>query len=133
MLSNKAVKFLGRQYIRAFACCPGGNGATYMVSVRFNDPTIRDEYKVWLASKHIKEVLACPGFVSAELLQVYENGDASGSAGVVVKYTLESVQAFDDYNKSETAKKLRADALEIFGDKFTASRKVLLAGDVFYP
>lgn len=117
---------------RAFSCCPSGNTAIYEVAVRFNDTSVKDEYKKWLTSKHIQEVLHFPGFLSAELQPVYENGDSSGAAGVVVKYTLESVQVFEEYNKSEVAKKLRSDALELFGDKFTASRKVLLSGDVFY-
>lgn len=118
---------------RMFSCCPGGNSAIYQVSIRFNDATIKDEYKSWLATKHIKEVLSFPGFVSAQLHPIYENGDSSGSAGVVVNYLLESLQVFEEYNKSDIARKLRSDALEIFGDKFTASRKVLVTGDVFYP
>lgn len=112
---------------RLFSCCPGGRGAVYEVSISFKDGgKIRDEYSNWLASHHISEVLNFDGFLSAELLKEY------GGQGLVVRYTLESTDVFEKYDKSEIAKKLRQDAIDRFGPVFTASRKVLISSDVFY-
>ena len=82
----------------------------YEVSIAFSDGgKSRDEYYNWLSSHHISEVLSFDGFVSAELLKEHEG------SGLVVRYTLESVDVFKKYNSSETARRLRQDAIDKFG------------------
>lgn len=112
---------------RLLSCCPGGRGAIYEVSVSFKDGgKVRDEYYNWLSSHHVAEVLDFDGFVSAELLKEYQGN------GIVVRYTVESPEVYERYNRSEVAKKLRQDALDLFGPIFTASRRVLISSDVVY-
>ena len=109
-----------------FSCCPTGTGAVYEVAIRFTDPSIKKEYANWLSSRHINEVLQCDGFLSAELLSEYK-GD-----GLVVRYVLESPAVFDNYDRSEIAKKLRQEAIEKFGSRFAAARRVLTSENVFF-
>ena len=97
------------------------------MSIRFCDPNIKTEYYRWLTTSHIQEVLKCEGFISAELM--LEQG---GSEGFVVRYFLASTAVFNAYNSSETADRLRKEAIDRFGDKFVATRRVLTAGDVFF-
>jgi hypothetical protein len=80
-------------------------------------------------------VLDFSGFISAELFTVYESSSPNPNVcdnGIVVRYTLESRHVFDEYNKSDLAKKLRNDAIEKFGKKFSAQRRVLQSGDILY-
>ena len=116
---------VGNQVRRS--CCAAGGGAVYEVSIKFRDAGIRDDYYNWLASRHIKEVLQCDGFVSAELFR--EHG---GCDGLVVRYQLESTEVYDKYNRSDTAKRLREEAIGKFGSKFEASRRVLVNSDIFF-
>jgi hypothetical protein len=105
------------------ACCVT-QPAVYEVAIKFNDKSISKRYYRWLSGHHVKEVLNFPGFVSAELLTTYANKSASADEGIVVRYTLESPSVFDDYNKSETAKK--------FNDKFTATRRILVSEEIVH-
>lgn len=107
-------------------CCAIGNRATYEVAISFVNPSIRDDYIRWLSERHIAEVLQFDGFVSAELLHEY------ASTSLVVQYLLESPSVFDEYNKSETARRLRSEAIEKFGNAFTATRRVLVRGEQFW-
>lgn len=112
---------------RLMSCCPGATGAVYEVYIAFNDLSIIQEYHAWLSGHHINEVLNFDGFVSAELLQEY-NG-----TGLTVRYLMESTDTFEKYNSSETATRLRKEALEKFGSsKFSVCRRVLMASEVFY-
>jgi hypothetical protein len=109
------------------SCCPGATGAVYEVSIAFNDLSIIQEYHAWLSGHHINEVLNFDGFISAELLQEY-NG-----TGLTVRYLMESTDTFEKYNSSDTALRLRKEALEKFGSsKFSVCRRVLIASGVFY-
>ena len=98
------------------------SGAT----VTFNDPSIRQDYTNWLSSRHINEVLQVDGFVSAELLSEFKGQD------VVVRYHMESPKVFEDYDRSAIAQKLRQEAIDKFGSRFSASRKVWSSGNVFF-
>jgi len=127
---------LSRTGRRIFSSCCITQPAIYEVAISFNDKSISKQYYNWLSNHHVKEVLDFPGFVSAELLILYGGGNSieadSSQEGIVVRYTLESLNVFDDYNKSDLARRLRKDAIEQFGDKFTAQRRVLLTGDVIF-
>jgi len=122
---------LSRSLRRSTACCIT-RPAVYEVAIQFNDKSISKQYYRWLSDHHIQEVLRFPGFVSAELLTTYTDNKSSPDMGIVVRYILESPSVFDDYDKSETAKKLRADAIELFKDKFNASRRVLVSEEIFH-
>jgi hypothetical protein len=112
---------------RILSCGPTGMGAIYEVSISFTDGgKVRDEYSKWLSDRHITDVLQFEGFVSAELLK-----DHSGT-GLVVRYSLESPQVYEKYDKSDLAKHLRQEAFEKFGPVFSASRKLLMSSDVFF-
>lgn len=113
------------------ACCIS-RPAVYEVAIKFNDKSISKQYYRWLSDHHVKEVLNFPGFLSAELLSEYSKNQSNVDGGIVVRYTLESPSVFDDYDKSDIAKKLRTDAIELFKDKFTASRRVLVSEEVIH-
>ena len=109
------------------SCCLAGNSAVYEVSIRFTNPSIREQYIKWLSVRHIQEVLQFDGFVSADLLKEVNSDD------IVVKYILESPQVYDAYNMSDTAKRLREEAIDVFGkDSFTASRRILVVNQQFF-
>jgi quinol monooxygenase YgiN len=82
-------------------------------------PAVADAFAEWLPG-HIEEVLALPGFVSAELFEEDDGGARRWS----VRYTLESEAALRRYFE-EFADMMRADGKERFGDDFSASRRVL--------
>lgn len=112
---------------RLMSCCPGATGAVYEVSIKFNDPSIRQEYYGWLSGHHISEVLNFDGFISAELLEEYKG------TGLTVRYLMESTDTFEKYNSSDMATKLRSEAIEKFGSStFSVCRKVLTTSEVFY-
>lgn len=122
---------LTRSLRRTTACCIS-QSAVYEVAIKFNDVSISKQYQRWLSDHHVKEVLEFPGFISAELLTTYANKSAGTENGIVVRYILESPSVFDEYDKSDVAKKLRADAIARFQDKFTATRRVLVSDEVIY-
>lgn len=116
-----------RGSMQKLSCCASpGNGVVYEVCVNFLDKSITDQYTQWLVNHHVEEVLRFPGFSSAEVLRVHQSGD------VIVRYALESLQVFDKYDSSDVAKKLRNDAREVFGDKFQASRRVLVSQSMHF-
>lgn len=85
------------------------------------DAEIAEAYGAWLG-EHIEAILAIEGFVSADW-EVGEEGPA-GKALWSVRYTLRDRAALDRYY-AEHAPRMRADGLERFGDRFSASRRVL--------
>ena len=113
-----------RNYRNLLGCSPSGREVIYEVSIKFNDgANIIEEYCQWLSGNHIREVLKCDGF---ELLKEMT------APGLLVRYVLESEQAFDKYQNSETAKRLRQEAVDKYGPAFTASRKLYTTSAVFF-
>lgn len=88
------------------------------------DADAAEAYAAWLAP-HIDEVLAVPGFLSADWLEVEADGSADGRRQWVVQYRVESREALEAYLR-EHAERLRGDGLERFGGRFEASRRVLI-------
>lgn len=84
------------------------------------------DYAAWLGP-HIDEVLAVPGFVSAEWWEVEPDAGApaDGRRRWCVQYRVESREALADYVERHAAR-LRGDGLARFGGRFTAGRRVLL-------
>ena len=82
------------------------------------DQSIYAEYIPWL-EKHIQDILILPGFIKALLVK-----DKNASNQVSVQYHLESEASLDNYLKN-FAPLMRADGINKFKDKFTASRRIL--------
>ena len=88
------------------------------------DADAAEAYAAWLAP-NIDEVLAVPGFLSADWHEVEADGSADGRRQWVVQYRVESREALEAYLR-EHAERLRGDGLERFGGRFEASRRVLI-------
>ncbi|MGH8108944.1 MAG: DUF4286 family protein [Arenimonas sp.] len=93
----------------------------YEVNV-FVQREIENDYRAWL-EKHVAEILALPGFLDAQVFDVQQ--DAGKDLAICMQYRLESQTALDNYLEQH-APRLRADGVEKFGNRFTASRRVLL-------
>ena len=86
---------------------------------------IASEYRAWLQA-HVADMLALPGFVSAELLEVIEPV-ADGRAAFCVHYRLRDAAALEAYLHEHSAR-MRAEGVARFGDRFRAGRRVLRPG-----
>ena len=89
------------------------------------DAEVAASYRAWL-EPHIHEVLAVPGFVSAEWWDVEASAgdEPDGRVRWCVQYRVASREALHAY-VDEHAARLRGDGLERFGGRFEASRRVL--------
>ncbi len=87
------------------------------------DAAIAGEYRTWLR-EHIDAMLALPGFVSAQTFDVIEPR-AEGRVLVCVQYVLRDITALDAYLRDD-APRMRADGAARFGDRFSATRRVLV-------
>lgn len=94
----------------------------------FVERDIEAEYRNWLV-EHIADLLVLPGFIDARSFDVRQD-DVSNCFALCVQYQLESQTALDDY-LVQHAPRLRAEGIEKFGDRFTASRRVLMNARVF--
>lgn len=81
------------------------------------------EYRAWLA-EHVRELLALPGFLSAEIFDLEAETEPGGSETLVVCYRLASHVALSDYLR-EHAPRLRAQGVARFGERFRARRRIL--------
>lgn len=86
---------------------------------------IEAEYRAWLDA-HVREILALPGFTGATMFERLEPAAAPGEFSLCVHYRLRDQAALADYLR-EHAPRLRAEALERFGDGFRADRRILQA------
>jgi len=84
------------------------------------DAAIEQDYRAWLDG-HIHEILAIPGFEEAELLR---EEDAGERAVWTIRYHLDSRDALEAYLRDH-APRLRADGQARFGNRFSATRRVL--------
>lgn len=85
-------------------------------------PSIYAAYRQWL-TLHIQQVLQFSGFQKAEVFE-YKEAD-SNSKCLCVHYhvaALENLQHYLDHH----ATALRQDAIDQFGDKFQANRRILI-------
>ena len=84
---------------------------------------IYDAYRAWLAA-HVGEILALPGFVSAEIFDVRDPAPARGRRALTVCYRVADEASLERYF-AEHAPRLREDGQRRFGGAFTATRRVL--------
>ena len=87
------------------------------------DAAIAADYRRWLR-EHMREILALPGFVSAELLEPIEPAPDTARPALCVQYRLRDDAALAAYLR-EHAPRLRADGEARFGGRFSARRRVL--------
>ncbi len=87
------------------------------------DADVAGAYADWLAP-HVDEMLALPGFVSAEWWAV-EEASPDGRVRWCVQYRLADRAALADY-LAHHADRLRGDGLARFAGRFEASRRVLV-------
>lgn len=90
------------------------------------DAAIHADYRAWLDA-HVREILALPGFVSAEILEYRDPAPAAGRRSLCVQYRLTDDAALERYLR-EDAPRLRADGIARFGGKFSATRRILGPG-----
>jgi hypothetical protein len=99
----------------------------YEVNISVLEPR-SEEYAEFL-NHHIQEILAFQGFVSAELLREMHPPSESVSTPAkrvhfVVQYRVETEQDLQNYFDHHAAA-MRQDAIQRFGDSFTAHRRNL--------
>ena len=95
-------------------------GVIYEVNLEA-DAAIEAAFDTWLRD-HIADMLQLPGFRAAEIL-----GDRSAPSGRIrrtVQYRLADQESLDAYFAVH-APRMRARGVELFGDRYTAERRVL--------
>lgn len=94
----------------------------YEVTVEVH-PAIRADYEAWLRP-HVAEILALPGFVGADILEVLEPAADDGWPAICAQYRLTDHAALEAYLR-EHAPRLRADGIARFGERMRATRRVM--------
>ena len=92
----------------------------YEVTLHAN-AEIADAYLAWLL-EHVAQMLALPGFESAELESLIE--ESSIERGWCVRYRLRARAALDAYLRDHAAR-MRGEGTARFGDGFRAQRRIL--------
>ena len=106
---------------------PSAGDVVYAVDLDA-DASIEAPFDTWLRD-HVADVMQLPGFLSAEILV-----DAAPPAGRVrrtVQYRLRDRASLDDYLERH-APQLRESGVRLFGDRYTASRRVCLHASGFF-
>lgn len=85
------------------------------------DATIYTAFQIWL-KQHVQEMLLFPGFIKASLLKP-EDEEILGYEKLTVQYLLKDRKDLDHYFK-EFALQMRADGINRFQDKFSATRRI---------
>ena len=98
------------------------SGMLYEVTLRVQR-AIAGEYRAWL-DQHVREMLALPGFLDARVSRQDEPPPEGDEVVFCCHYRLRDQTALDDYLRDH-APRMRADGLVRFGDRFSASRRVL--------
>ncbi|MGI9263735.1 MAG: DUF4286 family protein, partial [Gammaproteobacteria bacterium] len=96
---------------------------TYEVNL-VPDPAIEDAFDAWL-DEHVADMLRLPGFLTA-VVRTSQDPD-SGAPQRTVQYELADSAALDVYLKDH-AQRMRQQGLDRFGDRFTATRRVMDRG-----
>ena len=95
----------------------------YEVNLEF-DVAIAAAYREWLAA-HIGEMLALPGFISAQVHDVVDPLPTAGRQGLCVRYEVEDLGALETYTRDH-APRMRADGLQRFGEEGVRYRRRVL-------
>ncbi len=87
----------------------------------FVDRKVEKEWDEWHSKEHVPDVLKQPGFLGASK---YRDTRLDGEYWTL--YELESLEAFEKYDKGEGAKQLRADHHARYGGSTRTERFVLV-------
>lgn len=100
----------------------------YEVSLTI-DSEIYLEYKSWLKD-HITEMLRFPGFIEAKILTdlTDNNIEAKESQSLIVQYLIKDEDHLNNYFNNN-ANEMRKKGTSIFGNKFSAQRRILNVED----
>ncbi len=104
---------------------PGTSGLIYEVTLVI-ERDIVEPFDSWLAD-HIEEMLAIPGFLKANVFALED--DEQGRARRVTQFYLESENHLEQYFVGR-AEQMRQVGIDRFGDRFSASRRVLRQSDI---
>lgn len=100
----------------------GGDGLVYEVNLEV-DAAIGPAYRAWLHD-HVREMLALPGFVAAQVYEVTDPPPSAGTLSLCAQYRLRDPAALEAYLRDH-APRMRADGVARFGDGFRATRRIL--------
>jgi len=103
------------------------NGIVYEVSLEF-DLGIERQFDTWLRD-HVADLLALPGFLSAEILVSPDSG-STGTGRRTVMYRLRDEAALEEYLRSHAAQ-MRAQSVARFGDRLRIERRTLQSREHF--
>lgn len=104
------------------------SAVVYEVTLRVQ-AGIADEFAGWLRT-HVREMLALPGFVGARVGRQQAPAPAPGEVVFTCWYQLVDAAALEAYLAGDAAR-MRADGIARFGDRFSASRRVLEAIEAY--
>ena len=99
---------------------PSAGDVVYAVDLDA-DASIESPFDTWLRD-HVADVMQFPGFLSAEILA--DPAPPEGRIRRTVQYRLRDRAALDDYLERH-APRLRESGVQLFGDRYTATRRVL--------
>lgn len=102
------------------AAPPEADDVIYEVDLEA-EAEIAGPFDTWLRD-HVADMLALPGFLSAEILS--DEGTAPGRVSRVVQYRLRDQAALDAYLRDH-APSMRAQGAERFGSRYSAERRIL--------
>lgn len=92
------------------------------------EPAIEEQFDDWLRD-HVREMLGLPGFIDATISRVEQE---DGRAARSVQYELQDRKALEQY-LSDQAAGMRQAAIDRFGDRFSATRRILVDGERLAP
>lgn len=88
------------------------------------DPSIEVNFRAWLGP-HIKEVLKCSGFISANWFEIQSSNETSEHKIFwTIQYHVSDLACLENYIQFDSHR-LREDGLQRFGSKFASTRRVL--------
>ena len=105
---------------------PEADDVVYEVSLEA-DAEIAGPFDTWLRD-HIADMLALPGFLSAEILS--DEGTAPGRVSRVVQYRLRDQAALEEYLRDH-APRMEAQGAARFGQRYSEERRVLAHREEF--
>ena len=93
----------------------------YEVNLEIEKDTA-DAFLHWLTSKHIAEMCESPGFIKGTVYRVEDTSETH--VRMTCAYEVESREALQRYLDVRAAV-MRQEGLDLFGGKFTATRRML--------